>query len=172
MAESEKARCCCCGTTAALLGQVAAIAAKWRDRPDMLIPVLHQVQAVAGNSIPHEVAQVVSQEMRLPLSKIYGIETFYSFFSAKKRGKVIIRLCKSAPCQLKGTRIILEAFEKTLGIKAGETTADGNFTLETCECIGACDVSPAALIDGVVYGNLTPAKVTELVSSLGKGVTA
>lgn len=155
-----------CSVTGDVLRQAAKIASKWRDRPDMLIPVLNEVQAIAGNSIPKEVAQVVSREMRVPLSKIYGVETFYSFYSTEPRGKVLIRLCKSAPCHIKGTREILEAFEKVLGIKAGETTADGGFTLETCECIGACDVSPAALIDDVVYGELTPQKVDELVKTL------
>lgn len=170
MALIEKEKACCCATEQAILIKVASIAAKWRDRPDMLIPVLHEVQAVAGNGIPKDVAATVSREMRVPLSQIYGVETFYAFYSTKKRGKVLIRLCKSAPCHIKGAKEVLEVFEKALGIKAGETTADGELTLETCECIGVCDVSPAALVDDTVYGNLSPESVRELISLLRKKV--
>ncbi len=144
----------------------ATIAAKWRDRPDMLIPVLHQIQALAGNCVEADIAKIVSQEMRVPLSRIHDVLSFYSFFSTKKRGKVIIRLCKTAPCRIKGAQDVLEAFEKELGIRAGETTSDGAFTLETCECIGACEVSPAALVDDTLYGNLSPKEVSGLISSL------
>ena len=154
-----------------VLQQVAEIAAKWRGRPDMLIPVLHEVQEVAGNGIPKEVARTVSEAMGIPLAKIYSVQTFYSFFSKEPRGKVLIRLCKTAPCHIKGTKKILEIFERELGIKAGETTSDGLFTLETCECIGACDVSPAALVDDTVYGHLTPEKVRELVGRLRTELT-
>ncbi|NMB00596.1 MAG: NAD(P)H-dependent oxidoreductase subunit E [Firmicutes bacterium] len=146
--------------------QVAEVAGRWKGRADMLIPVLHEVQSIAGNGIPKEVAKTVSEAMGVPLAKIYSVQTFYSFFSKERRGKVLIRLCKTAPCHVKGTKKTLEAFEKALGIKAGETTPDGLFTLETCECIGACDVSPAALIDDTVYGHLTPEKVSELVDQL------
>jgi NADH-quinone oxidoreductase subunit E len=107
--------------------------------------------------------------MRVPLSQIYDVETFYAFYSTKKRGKVLIQLCKSAPCHVKGALEVLEAFERDLGIKAGETTADGEFTLETCECIGACAVSPAALVDDTVHGNLSPESVHEFISLLRKG---
>ncbi|MGB4430265.1 MAG: NAD(P)H-dependent oxidoreductase subunit E, partial [Limnochordia bacterium] len=148
------------------LKRVAEIAGRWRGRPDMLIPVLHEVQEVAGNGIPKEVAKAVSEAMGVPLAQIYSVQTFYSFFSKEPRGKILIRLCKTAPCHIKGTKRILEAFEQALGIEAGETTADGLFTLETCECIGACDVSPAALIDDTVYGHLTEEKVVELVQTL------
>lgn len=149
-----------------LLREVAQVAAKWKGRTDMIIPVLHEVQSIAGNSIPKEVAKTVSEAMGVPLARIYSVQTFYSFFSKEKRGEVLIRICKTAPCHVKGTKKTLEAFENVLGIKAGETTPDGLFTLETCECIGACDVSPAALIDDTVYGHLTPNKVEELVSQL------
>ena len=168
MAVVEKNKSCCCTTSDDIKKQVTEIAAKRRDRPDMLIPVLHEVQAIVGNGIPKDVAGIISREMRIPLSRIYGVETFYAFFSTKKRGKVLIRLCKSAPCHVKGSKKVLEAFEKVLGIKVGETTEDGEFTLETCECIGACDVSPAALIDDTVYGDLTPKKVEELITTLRK----
>lgn len=149
-----------------VLKRVAEIAGRWRGRPDMLIPVLHEVQEVAGNGIPKEVAKAVSEAMGVPLAQIYSVQTFYSFFSKEPRGKILIRLCKTAPCHIKGTKRILEAFEQALGIEAGETTADGLFTLETCECIGACDVSPAELIDDTVYGHLTEEKVVELVQTL------
>lgn len=168
MALNEKEKSCCCATDTDILKQVAAIASKWRDRPDMLIPVLHEVQKVAGNGIPKDVAVTVSREMRVPLSQIYGVETFYAFYSTEKRGKVLIRLCKSAPCHVKGAKDVLDAFEKALGVRAGETTPDGMFTLETCECIGVCDVSPAALIDDAVYGDLKPENVSELISLLRK----
>ena len=115
-------------------------------------------------------AETVSREMRVPLSQIYDVETFYAYYSTKKRGKVLIRLCKSAPCHVKGAKDVLEAFERALGIRAGDTTADGAFTLETCECIGACDVSPAALVDNAVHGNLSPESVDELISLLRKKV--
>lgn len=157
-------------TERAILTEVASIAAKWKDRPDKLIAVLHEVQAVAGNGIPRDVAETVSREMRVPLSQIYGVETFYAFYSTDKRGKVLIRLCKSAPCHVKGAEEVLLAFERALGIKAGETTQDGAFTLETCECIGACDVSPAALVDDVVHGNLSPESVHQLISLLREKV--
>ena len=170
MALIEKEKACCCATEQAILIKVASIAAKWRDRPDMLIPVLHEVQAVAGNGIPKDVAATVSREMRVPLAQIYGVETFYAFYSTKRRGKVLIRLCKSAPCHVKDAQEVREAFERALGIKAGETTADGAFTLETCECIGACDVSPAALVDDTVHGNLSPESVHELISLLRREV--
>lgn len=155
-----------CDTAPGVLEKVAAIAAEWKDRPDMLLQVLHRVQEVAGNGINEDILKIVSQEMRTPLSRLYEVLTFYSFFSTEKRGKVIIRLCKTAPCRVKGAKEVLESFEEELGIKVGETTPDGQFTLETSECIGACNVSPAALIGSTLYGDLTPEKVSSLISSL------
>jgi len=168
MALNEERNSCSCNTDTATLEQVAAIASKWKDRPDMLISVLHEVQAVAGNGIPKDVAETVSREMRVPMSRIYGVETFYAFYSTERRGKILIRMCKSAPCHVNGAKEVLAAFEKALGIKAGENTPDGMFALETCECIGVCDVAPAALIDDTVYGNLRPENVSELISLLRK----
>ncbi len=169
MALQEGSKPCPGVTDPSILEKVASIAARWRDRPDMLLPVLHEVQEVAG-FIPRDVAETVSNEMRVPLSRIYGVETFYAFFTEKKKGKIIIRLCRTAPCMLKGAREVLDAFENALGIKAGETTPDGMFTLETCECIGACEVSPAARIGDAVYGNLSPEGVPQLISELRKRV--
>ncbi len=109
-----------------VLTQAAAIAAEWKDRPGALLSVLHEVQAVTGNALSQAVAEVISREMRLPLSQVYNAATFYSFFSTEKRGEVIIRLCKSAPCHINGSGNILQAFERTLGgVQAGGQTTPG-----------------------------------------------
>jgi len=158
---SEKA--CNCSAPA-VLARVAAIAAPHKGREDMLIQVLREAQNVAGNAIARDVAAVIAKEMDLPLVKVYGVVTFYAMFSTEARGRYIIRMCKSAPCQVKGAEEVLKAFEKELKISCGETTADGKFSLETCECLGICDVSPAVMINEEIYGNLTPASVKGIIA--------
>ena len=108
--------------------------------------------------------------MRIALSEICNVISFYAFFSKKKLGKFVIRLCDSAPCRVRGSKEVRMAFESALGIKGGETTKDGLFTLEICPCIGACDDAPAALIGDTVYGNLRPQDIPKLLSSLRKKV--
>ena len=162
-----KKNCYCEGTPstdAAVLAKVAAIASPYKGRDDMLIQVLTDVQAVVNNSVPREVAEVIAHEMQIPLTRIYGVVSFYAMFSPNPRGKYVIRMCKSAPCHVQGAAAVMAAFETELGIASGETTADGKFTLENCECLGICDVSPAAMINDQVFTNLTPAKVKEVIA--------
>ena len=130
-----------------------------------LVGRLLETQANAGNAIDAKTAAEVSKQTGVPTAKIYGVTTFYAMFSNETRGKNIIRMCKSAPCHVKGAKAVLKAFEEALGVACGETTPDGKFTLETCECLGICDVSPAALINGEVFGDLTPEKVRGILST-------
>ena len=153
-----------CPTAKGVLEQVAVIAAAHKGHPEDLISVLREVQNVADNAIAEDVAVTVANEMDIPLAKVYGVVTFYAMFSTEPRGKNIIRMCKSAPCHVKGAAQVLEAFENELGIKYGETTPDGKFTLETCECLGICHLSPAALINDEVYGELSASKVKEILA--------
>ncbi|MGI6378089.1 NADH-quinone oxidoreductase subunit NuoE [bacterium] len=146
------------------LKQVANLAAQYKGREDMLVEVLGQVQKIACNSVPEEVISVISKEMGIPKAKVYSVATFYAFFSVQKRGKYVIRMCKSAPCHIKGAQEVLAAMEKFLGIKVGETTYDGKFTLETCECLGICDRSPAIMINDEVFGPLKPEDIEDLIS--------
>lgn len=155
---------CNCSAKPAVLDKVAAIAAPYKGREDMLIHVLKEAQNVADNAIAKDVAAVIAKEMGLPLVKVYGVVSFYAMFSTECRGKYVIRMCKSAPCKVKGAGEVLKAFEKKLGISCGETTADCKFTLETCECLGICDISPAVMINDEIYGDLTPAKVKEIIA--------
>ncbi len=154
-----------CCTDRTVLDKIAAVARNWKGRKDMLIEVLLQAQKLADNAITEDVAEVIAKEMSIPLSTVCNAVSFYAMFSTEKRGKYIIRMCKSAPCHVKGAEDVIKAFEKVLGISCGETTSDGLFTLETCECIGVCDRAPAVMINDEVYGPITPEEVINIITN-------
>ncbi len=134
-----------------------------------VLPILHAVQNICGNWLPLEALHLVAKEIEIPYSYLYGVMTFYSMYSVTPRGKYIIRMCESAPCHVNGAENILETLKEELGIKAGETTSDGLFTLEHTACLGTCEVSPAMQINEVVFGNLTSAKVKEVLENYRAG---
>ncbi len=136
-----------------------------------LLPILHAVQDICGNWLPLEALQLVAKELDIPYGYLYGVMSFYTMFSVTPRGKYIIRLCESAPCHVMGAENIQEVLEEELGIKVGGTTSDGLFTLEHTACLGTCEVSPAMQINEVVFGNLTTAKVKEILENYRAGKT-
>lgn len=142
-----------------VLAEIEALAEGRRGREDLLLETLHQVRELTGQGISRETASVLSEKMRIPLSRIYDVITFYSFFSEEKKGRHILRLCKSAPCHVCGASGLLDAFRQRLGIEPGETTAEGRFTLETCECLGVCNRSPAVMVNEEIFGPLKPEDV-------------
>jgi len=154
----------CCHSEPEILTKVAAIAAPWRGREDMLLEVLRQAQEVSGNYLPADVVAIVAKEMDIAKSIIFGVISFYAFLSTEKRGKNIIRMCKSAPCHVKGAHEAFKAFEQTLGISIGETTPDGKFTLEFCECLGICDQAPAVMINDQVFGPINANNASEILA--------
>jgi NADH:ubiquinone oxidoreductase subunit E len=101
--------------------------------------------------------------MNTSLSDVYGVSTFYSFLSTRPLGKNVIRVCKSVPCYLKGSQMIIESIEKQIRIKPGEVTPDGKFSFELANCIGACDRAPAMLVNHDVHGSLTPRKISKIL---------
>lgn len=134
-----------------------------------LLPTLHAVQDICGNWLPYEALQLVSQQLDLPYGYLYGVLSFYSMFSTQPRGKFIIRMCESPPCHINGADNILESLCAELGVKPGETTADGLFTLEHTACLGVCEISPAMQINEVVFGNLTTPRVQEIIGEYRAG---
>jgi NADH:ubiquinone oxidoreductase subunit E len=104
-----------------------------------------------------------AESLNLSVSDVYGVSTFYSFLSTKPLGANAIRVCKSLPCYLQGSEMILQSIEDSLGIKPGEVTPDKKFSLELANCIGACDKAPAMLINYDVHGNLTPRKISKIL---------
>jgi NADH:ubiquinone oxidoreductase subunit F (NADH-binding)/NADH:ubiquinone oxidoreductase subunit E len=134
-----------------------------------VLPILHAVQNICGNWLPLEALQLVAKELDIPYGYLYGVMTFYTMYSVTPRGKYIIRMCESAPCHVNGAENILETLQEELGIKVGETTTDGLFTLEHTACLGTCEVSPAMQINEVVFGNLTAARVKEVLENYRAG---
>lgn len=106
---------------------------------------------------------MIAREMDIPQTQVYSFITFYAMLSVKPRGKYIIRMCKSAPCHVRGAKEIVDALEDLLQIKVGETTEDKRFTLEYCPCLGICEQSPAIMINDKTYVNLTPESVRDVV---------
>ena len=119
-----------------------------------LMMILSDIQKEYGY-IPLEVQEIVSQKTGISVAEIYGVVTFYSFFSLQPKGKYVIGVCLGTACYVKGAQQVLDKFSEIIGIKPGETSADGLFTLDALRCIGACGIAPAVTINGKVYPKLT-----------------
>ena len=113
--------------------------------------------------IPLEVQEIVSNRTGVSVAEIYGVVTFYSFFSLQPKGKYVIGVCMGTACYVKGAQQIIDKFSEIIGIKPGETSADGLFTLDALRCIGACGIAPAVTINGKVYPKLTVDVVPKIV---------
>ncbi len=119
-----------------------------------LMPVLQQAQEIYGY-LPIEVQTMIAEEMGIPLEKVYGVVTFYSQFTINPKGKYKISVCLGTACYVKGSGDVYNKLSESLGIKGGELTSDGLFSLEACRCIGACGLAPVMTINDDVYGRLT-----------------
>jgi NADH:ubiquinone oxidoreductase subunit E len=138
---------------------------QYKAQRGAVIPVLQKAQEIYG-WLPREVLEVIGREMKVPMSQIYGVVTFYSQFYLTRRGRHIIRQCDGTACHVKGAARIIDAVEHHLGIKAGETTPDYRVTFEVVYCLGSCGLSPVAMIDGEVVGHLVPESMIKLLESL------
>ena len=134
-----------------------------RDRgKEELVELLKDLQGRFGY-LSGELLVEIAKSLGLSVSEVYGVATFYSFLSTKPQGRNIIRVCKSLPCFLKNSRIIIESIEKELGIKPCGMTPDGRFSFELTNCIGACDKAPAMMINHDVYGDLTQDRIANIL---------
>jgi NADH-quinone oxidoreductase subunit E len=150
--------------------QVIKIMERYGNDPQQLIAVLLDIQAASGkNCVEKRWADLASVVLNVPLSKIFDVLTFYAMFSTKPRGEYVIEICRSAPCFFSRSNEAAEWFEKAVGVKIGQTTADGKITLFYTSCVGSCDIGPAAKIGDDVFGNLTEDKVKLLVERCREG---
>ena len=156
-------QCTACGT-AEQLEKLHTVIEKSRKTPGCLMHILQEAQAIYG-FLPLEVQKVIAEGLDIPLSEVYGVATFYSQFSLTPKGKHRISVCLGTACYVKGSDKILEELEKQLGIKCGECTEDGLFSIDSCRCVGACGLAPVMMIGEEVYGKLTPDMVKGILDS-------
>lgn len=142
--------------------QIKEICARYKDEPSPLMVILTDVQKEYGY-IPLEVQEVISEETGVPVSDIYGVVTFYSFFSLQPKGKYVIGVCIGTACYVKGSQNVLDKFSEILNIKVGQTSEDGLFTLDGLRCIGACGIAPAISINGKVYPKVSVPQVASII---------
>ncbi|NLK99374.1 MAG: NAD(P)H-dependent oxidoreductase subunit E [Clostridiales bacterium] len=130
------------------------VIAEHKDDKGALMPIMQEAQEIYGY-LPIEVQSIISNELDIPLEKIYGIATFYSQFSLSPKGKYVISICMGTACYVKGAGDIYNKFKELLNISDGECTPDGKFSFDSCRCIGACGLAPVITINDDVYGKIT-----------------
>ncbi len=151
------------GLNSAAVAKIKEICSRYTDEKTPLMMILSDIQNEYGY-IPLEVQEIVSQETGIPVAEIYGVVTFYSFFSLTPKGKYVIGCCLGTACYVKGAQQVIDKFSEELNIKPGETTDDGMFTLDALRCIGACGIAPAVSINGKVYPKMTVSQVREVIA--------
>lgn len=146
------------------LADVDAVIGRYKLKPGALIPVLEEIQETIGY-LPKAIQRKVALGLKIPFSEVYGVVTFYSFFTIKPRGRHTVRTCLGTACYVRGGKRIAETIEKIFGVKEGETTPDRRFTFETVRCLGACGLGPAMVVDNDVHGRVKPAKVKDILDA-------
>jgi len=134
------------------------------DKEGSLIHVLHRAQSLFGY-LPKEVQLFVARKLGIPGAKVFGVVSFYSYFTQTPRGKHTISVCMGTACFVRGADKILDEFSALLGIKNGETSENGQFTLRDVRCIGACGLAPVVMVGEKVYGHVTKEDVTKIIDA-------
>lgn len=134
------------------------------DKEGNLISILHKAQEIVGY-LPKEIQLHVSRKVGIPAAKVFGVVTFYSFFKEQLQGEHVINVCLGTACFVKGSETILSELEKKLGIKAGQTSEDGKYSLDAIRCVGACGLAPVVIVDGKVYGRVTVEQIDKILEN-------
>jgi NADH-quinone oxidoreductase subunit E len=145
--------------------ELAAILEHYRGQPDALITVLEEIQDHYGY-LPQQGLQYAAHELGFPLSRVYGVATFYNLFQLSPPGRYLVRLCKGTACHVNRAAEILARVQGQLGIGEDETTRDGLLTLQTVACMGACSLAPVMVINDRTYGRMTPEKACAVLAEL------
>ncbi len=139
------------------------ILSEYHPEKSSLIPVLQAIQKQFGY-LPREAMEAIAEYLEIPLSTVYGVSTFYAQFRLEPLGDHLIKVCHGTACHVRGADKINEVLENELGIKSGETTPDGTFTLERVACLGCCSLAPVIMVDDTAHGNLSREKVKKVLA--------
>lgn len=144
------------------------VCAQFNNSEGELINVLHMVQHKLGY-LPAEVQEVIAKELKTSVAKVYGVVTFYSFFTMVPQGEFPISVCMGTACYVRGAEQVLHEFKRQLKVEVGESTADGKFSLNCLRCVGACGLAPVVLVKGKVYGRVAPTQVRQIIAEYHEG---
>ena len=142
-------------STGARAGQLDSIIRDLRGRPGALIPVLHRAQEIYGY-LPRDVIETVSRGLRVPLSEVCGVISFYAFFTTEPKGRNELRVCLGTACFVKGADRLIDEIKRRTGVTEGGTTDDRRFSLEVCRCLGCCSIAPVVSVNGAIHRKITP----------------
>lgn len=143
--------------------ELAEVCSSFSNDPNELINVLHKAQGIFGY-LPAEVQEIVARELKIPVAKVYGVVTFYSFFTMIPKGQNPISICMGTACYVRGAEKVLEEFRRKLNVEVGETTKDGKFSLNCLRCVGACGLAPVVMVGEKTYGRVSPDGVAEILA--------
>lgn len=145
------------------LNELKAVCKSFGNEKGELINVLHKAQGIFGY-LPPEVQEIIAKELNISLAHVYGVVTFYSFFTMTPKGEFPVSICLGTACYVRGAEKVLEEFKRELKIQVGETTADGRFSLSCLRCVGACGLAPVVLVGDKVYGRVAPDGVKDIIA--------
>jgi len=143
--------------------ELVEVCRSFSNDPYELINVLHQAQGIFGY-LPAEVQEIVARELKVPVAKVYGVVTFYSFFTMIPKGQNPISICMGTACYVRGGEKVLDEFKRKLNVEVGETTKDGKFSLNCLRCVGACGLAPVVMVGEKTYGRVSPDGVQEILA--------
>lgn len=161
--EAKNTKCCCNENSNDQF--ITSLFSKYKPIKDNLIQMLNEIQEHYGY-VPIDAQKELSDFLSIPLAEIYGVVTFYSRFSLKPKGKYNVSVCLGTACFVKGSQKIMDRLQERLGIKLGETTKDGLFSIEETRCVGACGLAPVFTVNGEVYGKATVQKLDQVLDEL------
>lgn len=142
---------------------IQEICAEFQNKESELINVLHKVQGKLGY-LPAEVQEVIARELNSSVARVYGVVTFYSFFTMIPKGEYPISICMGTACYVRGAEQVLSEFKRQLKVEVGESTSDGMFSLNCLRCVGACGLAPVVTVGEKVYGRVAPTQVKEIIA--------
>lgn len=145
--------------------KIDKILADYRDLPGGLMVILNELQSQIGY-ISEPMQAYVARQLKVPVSTVHGVVSFYSFFTTQPRGRHTIKFCLGTACYVGGTPQLIEKAKQLLGIEPGQTTPDGEITLELCRCVGACSQAPVVVVDEEIHGRLRPNKFPQVIRSV------
>ncbi len=153
--------------SASKIDELKDVCKSFNNEKGELINVLHKAQGIFGY-LPAEVQEIIAKELNISVAHVYGVVSFYSFFTMLPKGEHPISICLGTACYVRGAEKIIEEFKRVLNIAVGETTNDGKFSLACLRCVGACGLAPVVLVGDKVYGRLSPDSVKDIVAEYSK----